>query len=121
LIPPLCKILQILVSPGFSPLSTRAQTQSSTFMDLDVGKDLMMPIPSSMEVGDYHPKCNNFVVPLPLSHEYTQDALKQDLRNLAKLPLECEHLDFQVRSPEEDECIKSPTGKALDTRHSIQY
>jgi len=44
LIPPLCKILQFLVSPGFSPLSTGAQTQSSTFMDSDVGKDLMMPI-----------------------------------------------------------------------------
>ncbi|CAK9203222.1 unnamed protein product [Sphagnum troendelagicum] len=93
----------------FSPLSTGAQTQSSTFMDLDVGKDLMMPIPSSMEVGDCHPKCNNLVVPLPPSHEYTQDALKQDLRNLDELPLECEHLAFQVTSPEEDECIKSPT------------
>ncbi|KAH9540584.1 hypothetical protein CY35_14G012500 [Sphagnum magellanicum] len=93
----------------FSPLSTGAQTQSSTFMDSDVGKDLMVPIPSSMEVGDYHPKCNNLVVPLPPSHDYTQDALKQDLRNLDKLPLQCGHLAFQVTSPEEDECIKSPT------------
>jgi hypothetical protein len=90
-------------------------------MESDVGKDLMMPIPSSMEVGDCHPKCNNLVVPLPSSHEYTQDALKQDLRNLDNLPLECEQLAFQVTSPEEDECIKSPTGKVLDTRHSIQY
>jgi hypothetical protein len=90
-------------------------------MDSDVGKDFMMPIPSSMEVGDCHPKCNNFVVPLPMSREYTQDALKQDLRNLDNLPLECEQLAFQVTSPEEDECIKSPTGKVLDTRHSIQY
>ncbi|CAM6058529.1 unnamed protein product [Sphagnum tenellum] len=93
----------------FSPLSTGAQTQSSTFMDSDVAKDLMMPIPSSMEVGDCHPKCNNLVVPLAPSHEYTQDPPKQDLRNLDKLPLECEHLAFQVTSPEEDECIKSPT------------
>lgn len=113
--------MQFLVSPGFSPLSTGAQTQSSTFMDSDVGKDLMVPIPSSMEVGDYHPKCNNLVVPLPPSHDYTQDALKQDLRNLDELPLQCGHLAFQVTSPEEDECIKSPTGKVLDTRHSIQY
>ncbi len=113
--------MQVLVSPGFSPLSTGAQTQSTTFMDLDVGKDIMMPIPSSMEVGDCHQKCNNLVVPLPPSHEYTQDAVKQDLRNLDELPLECEHLAFQVTSPEEDECIKSPTGKVLDTRHSIQY
>ncbi|KAH8940993.1 hypothetical protein BDL97_14G013800 [Sphagnum fallax] len=45
-------------------------------------------------------------------YEHVQDALKQDLRNLAELPLECEHLDFQVRSPEEDECIKSPTDQA---------
>ncbi len=90
-------------------------------MDSDVGKDLMMPIPSLMEVGDYHPKCNNLVVPLPLSHEYTQDALMQDLRNLDKLPLECEQLAFQVTSPEEDGCINSPTGKVLDTRCSIQY
>jgi len=110
-----------LVSPGFSPLSTGAQTQSSTFMDSDAGKDFMMPIPSSMEVGDCHPKCKNLVVPLPPSHDYTQDALKQDLRNLDELPLECEHLAFQVTSPEEDECIKSPAGKVLDTRHSIQY
>ncbi|KAH9540568.1 hypothetical protein CY35_14G012100 [Sphagnum magellanicum] len=93
----------------FSPLSTGAQTQSSTFMDSDVGKDLMVPIPSSMEVGDYHPKCNNLVVPLPPSHDYTWDALKQDLRNLDELPLQCGHLAFQITSPEEDECIKSPT------------
>jgi hypothetical protein len=71
-------------------------------MDSDVGKDFMMPIPSSMEVGDCHPKCNNFVV-------------------LDNLPLEWEQLAFQVTNPEEDECIKSPTGKVLDTRHSIQY
>ncbi|CAN5958715.1 unnamed protein product [Sphagnum jensenii] len=93
----------------FSPFSTGAQTQSSTFMEPDVGKDLMMPIPSSMEVGDCHPKCNNLVVPLPPSHDYTQDALKQYLRNLDELPLECEQLAFQFTSPEEDECIKSPT------------
>ncbi len=110
-----------MVSPGFSHFSTGAQTQSSTFMESDVGKDLMMPIPSSMEVGDCNPKCNNMVVPLPPSHDYTQDALKQYLRNLDKLPLECEQLAFQFTSPEEDECIKSPTGKVLDTRHSIQY
>jgi hypothetical protein len=90
-------------------------------MDSNVGKDLMMPIPSSIEVGDCHPKCNNLVVPLPPSHEYTQDALKQDSRNLYEFPLECEHLAFQVTSPEEDECIESPTGKVSDTRHSIQY
>jgi hypothetical protein len=54
LIPRLCKILQFLVSPGFSPLSTGAQTQSSRFMDSAVGKVLMMPIPSSIEVGDCH-------------------------------------------------------------------
>jgi hypothetical protein len=90
-------------------------------MESDVGKDLMMPIPSSMEVGDCNPKCNNLVVPLPPSHDYTQDALKQYLRNLDELPLECEQLAFQFTSPEEDECIKSPTGKVLDTRHSIQY
>jgi hypothetical protein len=90
-------------------------------MDSDVGKDVMMPILSSMEVGDCHPKCNNLVVPLPPSHDYTEDALKQDLRNLDKLLLECEQLAFQVTSPEEEEWIKSPTGKVLDTRHSIQY
>jgi hypothetical protein len=43
------------------------------------------------------------------------------LRNLDELPLQCGHLAFQVTSPEEDECIKSPTGKVLDTRHSIQH
>jgi len=84
-------------------------------MDSDVGKGVMMPILSSMEVGDCHPKGNNLVVPLPPSHDYTQDALKQDLRNLNELPLEWEHLAFQVTSPEEDEWIKSPTGKVLDT------
>jgi hypothetical protein len=48
-------------------------------MDLDVGEDLTMPIPSLMEVGDFIPKCNILVVPSPSPHQHTQDALKQDL------------------------------------------
>jgi hypothetical protein len=114
--------LQFLVSLGFNPFAIGAQTQSSTFIDSDVGKDLKMPIPSSMEVGDYRAKCNNLVLPLPPTHEHTQDALKQDLKNPNELPLECEHLACLIASLEEDEdeCIKIPIGKVLDTRHSIQ-
>jgi hypothetical protein len=70
--------LQVLFSPSISLLSIATQTQSLAFMDLDVGEDLTMPIPSLMEVGDF-PKCNILVVPSPSPHQHTQNALKQDL------------------------------------------
>jgi hypothetical protein len=71
--------LQVLFSPSISPLLIATQTQSLAFMDLDVGEDLTMPIPSLMEVGDFIPKCNILVVPSPSPHQHTQHALKQDL------------------------------------------
>ncbi|CAM6058532.1 unnamed protein product [Sphagnum tenellum] len=76
-----------------TPVAAIAETSLLPFPPLDVG------IPNEgYQTGDLY--------------KDIQDALKQDLRNLDELPLECEHLAFQVTSPEEDERIKSPTDQA---------